>query len=166
MRIKLLVWASILFSFLSFLISQQTYSDTGFINDTIQCHRIEIKGENSLYVWGDLTYYVEKDQVLDATIYFCNIFNKVLARAYVKVTLKQNDDRVTFEEPINIDNESDIVAVRSTHHIRWKINAIKTIDCCADHEGIIGCDKYSGKLKCYDGEISKDCTCDKYHISE
>jgi hypothetical protein len=88
-KIKFLVCVSILFFFADFSMAQRTYSDTGIINDDIQCNRIEIKGENSLYVWGDLTYYVEKDQVLDATIYFCNNFNKVLARAYLQVTLKK-----------------------------------------------------------------------------
>lgn len=166
MKIRLFIWASIIFFFLLSPISKRTYSDTGTINDDIQCNRIEIKGESSLYVWGDLTYYVEKDTLLNATMYFCNIFDEVIARAYIKVTLRKKDDNVTFEAPITIDNASDPVAVKRTHHIRWKVNVLEAIECCADHGGIIDCDEYSGTLKCFDGEISKDCICDEYHLSE
>jgi len=142
------------------------YSERGYITDDISCYSFDIKGEDSLYVDGELTYYVVEDTYLRATVYFYNIFDTLLARAYIKVTLKENDDSVPFQAPITIDNESDSLAVKSTHHIHWKVNTIEKIECCDAHGGIVGCDEDSGKLKCFDGIISKSCTCDEYNIGE
>jgi len=138
---------------------------SGYINDDIQYNSFEIIGEDSLYVAGDMIYYVEEDKKLKATIFFYNIFNEVLAKAHIKVTLTENDDSVEFDAPIHIGNESDPLEVKSTHHIQWKIDTLEKIECCANHGGIVGCDEDSGKLKCYDEATSKSCTCDEYDIS-
>ena len=166
MKIKLLFWIPFVLAFLLCSVPEFVYPGSGYINDDIQYNSFEIKGEDALYVTGDLTYYVEEDKKLSATIFFYNIFDKVLAKTYIKVTLKENDNSVEFDEPILIDNESDPLEVKSTHHIQWKIDTIEKIECCANHAGIVGCDEDSGKLKCYDGVISDSCSCDEYNISD
>lgn len=165
MKIKSLFYVFVLV-FLFFSMSQHAYSVSGYINDDIQCFGVEVNGEDSLYVTGELTYYVEEDKRFKATVLFYNIFDKVLARAYIKVTLKENDESVSFETPIYIDNESDPVEVKSAHHISWEVDTIEKIECCTNHGGIVGCDEDSGKLKCYDGVISKGCVCDEYDVFE
>jgi len=166
MRIKSLSRILLILGLLIFSRPEFVYSGSGYINDDIQYYGVEISGEDSLYVNGELIYYVEVDKSFTATIFFYNIFDKVLAKAYIKVTLQENDNNVAFDEPIQIDNESDSLEVKNTHHIQWKIDTIEKIECCANNAGIVGCDEDSGKLKCYDGAISKSCTCDEYDISE
>jgi len=163
LKIKLLFFSLVgLFS----LTSAFSYSERSYITDDISCFRFDIKGDDSLYVDGELTYYVEEDTYFTATVYFYDIFNKVLARAYIEVTLKENDDSAPFEAPIHIDNESDPMEVKSAHHIQWKVSTMDKIECCINHGGIMGCDEGSGKLKCDDGFVNTSCACDTYHISE
>jgi len=165
LKIKLLFWIPLVLAFLSYSVPEIVYPGNGYINDDIQYNSFEIKGEDSLYIAGDLTYYVEEDKNLKATIFFYNIFNEVLAKAHIKVTLTENDDSVEFDAPIHIGNESDPLEVKSTHHIQWEIDTLEKIECCTNHGGIVGCDEDSGKLKCYDEATSKSCTCDEYDIS-
>ncbi len=152
--------------FVFFPASVFSYSGRSDISSDIKCHGVEINGEDSLYVTGELIYYVEEDKKFSATLYFYNIFDEVLARAYIEVTLKQNDDSVLFDAPIFIDDASDPVEVKSAHHIQWKVHYIEKILCCANHGGISGCDEDSGRIKCDDGVISKSCACEDYHMAE
>jgi len=161
-EINIVIWVF----FIVFLLSGNVHSGSGTINDDIQYSGFEINGEDSLYAAGDLTYYVEEDKRFNATVFFCNIFDKVMAKANVRVTLKENDDSVSFNVPIHIGNEFDPLEVKSTHHIQWEINRIEKIECCVNHGGIAGCDDNSGNIECLDGTISKKCTCEEYDISE
>lgn len=140
------------------------YSGRGIINEDIRYYNVEINGLHSLYVTGELNYYTTEDKLLHATLYFYDIFDKVLARTYVKVTLIENDDEVPFEAPIHIDYKSDPLEVKGTHHIQWRIDKIEKVDCCTGHGGIVDCDEYSGKIKCYDGTTGS-CICEEYNIS-
>jgi len=164
-HIKFFVCASFVF-FIALFLPKLIAADTGYINDDIHCERIEIRGLNSLYVTGELAYYVEDDSRFEATILFYDIFDTVLAKAYIKVVLKKNDTSVSFDEPIYIDHESDFLEVKGTHHIGWRIDTIQTIECCVDHGGIMGCDEDTGKITCYDGEIVLSCKCDEYNLSK
>jgi hypothetical protein len=166
MKNKLFFWIFSILVFLFFSTPERVYSGGGYINDDIQYNSFEINGIDSLYVTGDLTYYVEEDKRFRATIFFYTIFDKVLAKAYIKVTLKENDNNVSFDAPIYIEEGSDPLEVKGTHHIQWEIDTVEKIECCANHAGIIGCDDASRKIKCYDGVISTSCTCDEYDISD
>lgn len=151
---------------LIFSVSAVAFSGRGLINDDIQYYGVEISGENSLYVAGELNYYVEEDKRIVATLLFYDIFDKLLAKANIKATLTENTDSVLFDVPIYIDDASDPLEVKSAHHIRWEVSRIERVECCANNGGIAGCDEETGKIRCYDDEIIPTCTCEEYNISE